>query len=85
LVTKALILTNYIFSGMVETLNEAIGVYYDVFVKYKDLTPQLKEDEIQDFNTFFSSVWNGKYELDDANRKIFNEFYTNYTNINKEL
>lgn len=79
LVTKALILTNYIFSGNEYMIDETIDIYYDVFGKYKDLIPQLKNDEIKDFNMFFGKMW--ELSLEGQSKNKFDELYTNYQNM----
>ena len=75
-VTKALILTNYVFVGYVEWVNDVVNLYYDVFIENKSLCPELEKDELKDVKSFLGDVWEGKYKLTGEFSDMFSEIYT---------
>lgn len=77
-VTKALILTNYVFAGNVDKISEVISLYYDVFVTNSSLCPELEKDEMKDVKTFLGNIWGTESGLDKEVIKKFDEVYTSF-------
>lgn len=77
-VTKALILTNYVFAGNNDKVSEVISLYYDIFVTNKSLCPELEKDEMKDVKTFLGKIWESQCGIDKEVLKKFNEVYTNF-------
>ena len=75
-VTKALILTNYVFAGNNDRINDVINVYYDIFITNKNLCPELEKDEMKDVKTFLGNVWESSYSINKDVQKKFEEIYT---------
>lgn len=75
-VTKALILTNYVFGGNDEKISEVINMYYDVFIENSILCPQLEKDEMKDVKAFLADRWNNDNVWTKDVKQKFEELYT---------